>query len=216
MAMNRGYLALAGGLVLAAVIALYVLSRTGDDAAVERDSTGPKITEADPGKPGPRLRPLRPSEPAVPAVPDGAASGGRSGSPGRDYMIGGVHVRDHRSGEHPPVDLPPAIHPPHGRKIPSQLTYDVTQRLRGVVNECAASIPPGARGAKPGIDGEIMIAIKNQQATVTGAAFQLRDIAASDAAVKDCVEQKAVGVAVASGDEPDVENYAITVSLRLP
>jgi hypothetical protein len=131
-------------------------------------------------------------------------------------MIGGVHVRDHRSGDHTPVDLPPAIHAPHGRKIPSQLTHDLTQRLRAVVNECAARIPAGARGARAGIDGEITIAIKDQQATVTAGTFQLRDIAASDGSVKDCIEQKAVGVAVASGDEPDVENYGITLSLRLP
>jgi hypothetical protein len=216
--MNRGYLALAGGLVLAAVIALYVLSRTGDDAG-EHDSTGPKIAEVDLGKPGSRLRPITPSLPAVPggsAVPDRSAVPGRSGSPGRDYMIGGVHVRDHRSGDHPPVELPPAIHAPHGRRIPSQLTYDLTQRLRAVVNECAANIPPEARGAKPGVDGQIMIAIKNQQATVTRATFVLRDVAASEAPVKACVEQKAVGVAAPSGDEPDVEDYGITLSLRLP
>lgn len=213
MAMNRGYLALAGGLVLAAVIVLYVILRTADDGAVERTSSGPKIAEADLGKSGSRLRPIAPSEPAL---PDGSALPVRSGSAARDYMIGGVRVRDHRSGDHPLVSMPPSIHPLHGRKIPSELTYALTQRLRGVVNECAANVPPEARGAKPGIDGEIMIAIKDQQATVTSATFQLRDVAASEAPVKECVEQKAVGVAAPSGGEADVENYAITLSLRLP
>jgi hypothetical protein len=211
MAMNRGLFAIAGGIVLAAAIALYVLLRTGDDAAVERASHGPKITEAELGKPGSRLRPISPSEPALPTVGSGTGSGSR------DYMIGGVHVRDHRSGEHAELDIPPAIHPPQGRRIPSQLTYDLTQRLRGVVNECAANVPRDGRGANPRIEGEILIAIKNQQATVTGGTFQLRDAdAASAAPVKACVEQKAIGVATPSGDEPELENYAITLSLRLP
>jgi hypothetical protein len=210
MAMNRGYLALAGGLVLAAVIALYVLSRTGDDAAVTSDSTGPKFTEADPGKPGSGLRPIQPSQPSLP-VPPG------SGSTSRDYVIGGVHVRDHRAGDHAPLDIPPAVHPPQGRRIPSQLTYDLTQRLRGVVNECAASASSEGRGARARVEGEIMIAIKNRQATVTSATFQLRDAgAALDAQVKVCLEQHAVGVAAPSGDEPELENYGITLSLRLP
>jgi hypothetical protein len=30
------------------------------------------------------------------------------------------------------------------------------------------------------------------------------------------MEQKTVGVATPSGDEPDVQDYAITLSLRLP
>jgi hypothetical protein len=209
--MNRGLFAIAGGIVLAAAIGLYVLLRTGDDAAEERDSSGRKITEADLGKPGPRLRPITPSEPTLPTTASGSGSGSR------DYMIGDVHVRDHRSGEHAQLDIPPAVHPPQGRRIPSQLTYDITRKLRGVVNECAANVPREGRGAKPRIEGEIMIAIKNQQATVTGGTVQLRDTdAASAAPVKACIEQKAVGVATPSGDEPELENYAITLSLRLP
>jgi hypothetical protein len=213
MSMNRGLLALAGGLVLAAVIALYIVLRSGDDAAVEPVAKGPKITEADLGNTAPRLRPIGPSEPA-PA--EAAAGTTRSGSAARDYVIGGVHVRDHRSGDHAQLTIPPAIHPPHGRRIPSQLTHALTQRLRGVVNECAANVPPEARGTKPGIDGEIMIAIKNQQATVTSAMFQLRDVAVSDTSIKQCLEQKAIGVSAPSGDEADVESYGITLSLRLP
>jgi hypothetical protein len=207
--MTRGTLALGGGLLVAAVVVLYVMLRSSDGTEMTRDATGPKITEADPGKPSSRLRPLPPSEPAQ---TDGSSSGSA-----RDYTIGGVRVRDHRSGEHAQLDIPPAVHPPHGRRIPSQLTYDLTQRLRGVVNECAASVPQDGRGDKPRVDGEILIAIKNQRATVTAATFQLRDAApTSEAAVKACVEQKAVGVAAPSGDEAELENYAITLSVRLP
>jgi hypothetical protein len=47
--------------------------------------------------------------------------------------------------------------------------------------------------------------------------FQVRDVAGgSTGPVKECMEQKTVGVATPSGDEPDVQGYAITLSLRLP
>ncbi|HEU4731235.1 MAG TPA: hypothetical protein VFT22_25250, partial [Kofleriaceae bacterium] len=125
-------------------------------------------------------------------------------------------VRDHRAGDHPQLEIPPAIHPPHGRRIAPQLTQAVTQQVRTVVNECAASVPAETRGPKAKLDGQVMISIKDHQATVTRATFVLRDVASPDPAVKQCLEQKAIGLATPSGDEADVENYAITLSLRLP
>ncbi|HET7504156.1 MAG TPA: hypothetical protein VFK02_24215 [Kofleriaceae bacterium] len=165
--------------------------------------------EADRGKPAPRLTPIGPAD--TPAQPTAG-----SGSGVREYVVGGIRVRDHRTGDHPPSEIPPAIHPPHGRRIPSQLTYAVTQQVRGVVNECAASVPIAARGPKAGLDGQVLISIKDHQATVTRATFVLRDVASPDPSVRQCLEQKAIGLATPSGDEADVENYAITLSLRLP
>lgn len=61
------------------------------------------------------------------------------------------------------------------------------------------------------------MSIKDHQATVTRATFELRDLAsASQGPLKQCMEQKSVGVATPSGDEPDVSGYAITLSFRLP
>lgn len=212
--MNRGYLALGAGLMLAALIGLYVVLRKEDGAGAKRYPAAPKlagIAEIDRGKPGVTVTPTAPRENSRPAVPDG------SGATVSEYTIGGVRVRDHRSGDHAPLDIPPAIHPPEGRKIPSQLTSDLAQRLRTVMTECAPTVPPQARGQASRIEGEILIAIKDHQATVTSATYQARDVVGeAQGSIKQCMEQKSVGVAAPSGDEPDVEGYAITLSLRLP
>jgi hypothetical protein len=208
--MNRGYLAFGAAAVLAAILGLYAVMSKGGGPATPSPADPRNMTEARPDTPGIVVSrpPARPG--ARPAVPSGSAASS-------DYTVGNVRIRDHRSGEHPQVDVPPAIHPPEGRKIPSQLTSDIAQRLRALTSACGASVPPEARGAAPRLDGEIQIAIKNQQATVTSAIFQARDVAAaSQDAVKQCMEQKAIGVGAPSGDEPDVEGYAITLSLRLP
>jgi hypothetical protein len=78
-------------------------------------------------------------------------------------------------------------------------------------------VPPEARGATSRLEGQVLIAIKNQQATVTGATYQARDVAsAAQGPIKQCMEQKSVGVTTPSGEEPDVEGYGIVLSLRLP
>jgi hypothetical protein len=131
-------------------------------------------------------------------------------------MVGGVRVRDHRSGDRTPSAVPPAVHPPGGRKIASHLTSDIAQKVRAVMTECAFSLPPDARGAEPRLDGTIEIAIKDRLATITSASVQLRDVSASAAApVKRCIDEKSVGVATSAGEEADVAGYAITLSFRL-
>jgi hypothetical protein len=130
-------------------------------------------------------------------------------------MVGDIRVRDHRSGEHARLDVPPAVHPPEGRKIASQLTSDIAQKVRAVMTECAARSAPAARGPTPRVDGTITIAIRDHQTTIKSAIVQLRDVTGGDA-LKQCIEQGAVGIAVPAGDEPDVDGYAIALSLRLP
>jgi hypothetical protein len=217
--MTRRHLVLGAGLVLAIVIVVIGISRSHDDVAQTGDMSGRRITEADSGnhRTGPRSAGAPSASPALPregAQPAGAA--GEGSATATDYQVGDVHVRDHRAGDHPKVDVPPAFHPREGRKIPAQLTYAISQGVQRVVNACAASIPDAAKLGAPHVDGEIKIAIKASQATVTSATYQLRDLGGSLDAVKACMEQKSVGVATSSGDEPDVENYAITLSFRLP
>jgi hypothetical protein len=211
--MNRRYLALGAAIVVVAVIGLYVASRRSDpggDTAANDDLIGPKNPEADPGKPK-----IKVTQTASGTSPRPELTG--AGSAVSDYMVGGVRIRDHRSGDHAPVDLPPVIHPPQGRKIPSQLTSDIAQKLRAVTTACTASMPAAGRGPQARLEGEIKIAIKDHQAEVTSATFQLRDVAGgADSPVKQCMEQKSVGVTTPAGDEPDVEGYAISLSLRVP
>jgi len=212
--MNRGYLALGAAVVVVALFGLYVAMSKDDDAAPPREPAGRNISRTDPGKSAVKETRPRPGDGAHPTLP---ALPARSDPAVSEYMVGDVRVRDHRTGEHAPIDVPPAVHPPQGRKIPSQLTSDIARGLRSVVSECAASVLPGDRGAAPHLDGLIMISIKNQQATITSATFQARDVApTSQGLVKQCLEQKSIGVGVPSGDEADVEDYGITLSLRLP
>jgi hypothetical protein len=216
--MNRGYLVLGAAVVLAIVIGLYVglnrserVGSTPADAVAKPTPAGEKTTGTAPVSPTVAVTQTATSRSAPPALP-------ASSDPGvSEYTVGGVRIRDHRSGERVPVDIPPTIHPPGGRKIPSQLSSDIAQRLRGVLAECAASVPPEARGATSRLEGQVLIAIKNQQATVTGATYQARDVAsAAQGPIKQCMEQKSVGVTTPSGEEPDVEGYGIVLSLRLP
>jgi len=210
-------LALGAAAVIVAIAALYVAMRdddamgddAGDDAKGVRPAVVPKITQADGGNVTVRRSPTQPSGSAAPPSELPRA-------PVTDYMVGGVRIRDHRSGDRTPSAVPPAIHPPEGRKVPSQLTSDVAQKVRAVMTECAASLPAHARGADPRLDGTIEIAIRDRLATVTRAVVQLRDVSADAAsAVERCIQDKSVGVATSAGDEADLEAYSITLAFRL-
>lgn len=212
-------LALGAAAVVAALVALYAALRDGDapgandatdatDAKDVRSQSVAKITQADAGNTGPRVPPTHANGSAAPSAPPRA--------PVTDYMVGGVRIRDHRSGDRTPSAVPPTIHPPEGRKIPSQLTSDVAQKVRAVMTECAASLPAHARGAEPRLEGTIAIAIKDHLATVTRAVVQLRDVSADAAsAVERCIEQRSPGVATSAGDEADLEAYSIALAFRL-
>jgi hypothetical protein len=85
------------------------------------------------------------------------------------------------------------------------------------VRACAASLPREARSERSRVEGQITIAIKDHLATVTAAAFQLRDIAEpAQAEVKQCLTQRAVGLTAPAGDEADLDSYGISLSLALP
>jgi len=135
-------------------------------------------------------------------------------------------VHDHRSPvpaasepPPPPPSEPPATIPPPSpdRAAATQITQVLSRRLPPALQECAANLQPSQHGARSRIQGEIQIAIKDHQATITSATFQLRDV--NDAVqdeIKRCLVQHAVGVTAPAGDEADIDNRAISVSLRWP
>jgi len=196
------YLALAAAVVIALVIGLVVLLR--EEPSTERASPAPApaVAASDPGKP--RL----PSAPA--AQPQGP--------PASDYTIGDHRIRDHRAGEHAPTEPPPPRQPPQGdRQIAAMVTEGLSQKLRPSLQECAANLRPDAHGAKSRVQGEIRVAIKDHQATIISASFQLRDIAdAVQEPIEQCLVQHAVGLVAPAADEADIESYTITVSMRWP
>jgi hypothetical protein len=215
--MTRGYLVLGAAIVLAAAIGLYMMVGAADDSTVARsdreDQKADQPIVVDPGKN--RI----PREPArLPDRPAAAASA--SGAP---------RVRDHRAGEHaqtglpsasapPPASaLPPVRSAPDGRQINAQVTADLSRKLRPSLKECAANLAPDVFGKKSRIEGEIVVAIKDHQATITSASLELRDVAeAAQPVLKQCLVRRAVGFTAPAGDEADVDGYPITLSLSWP
>jgi hypothetical protein len=202
--MKRGYLAIGVALLLAVGLGLWALRPGAEEPAgpAQPAPSTPEVTGRSPA-----ASPTRPRLDADPVTRPAV----------KEYMVGDVRVRDHRTGDHPEVDLPPPIHAPEGRRIPSSLTSDIVQQLRGATTGCGADLPADARGDKPRVDGTIAIAIKDHKATITSAAFQVRDVVGGlGDPIKRCFEQKAVGVTTPSGDEPDLAGYQISMQLRLP
>jgi hypothetical protein len=200
--MRRGTLALGAAIVVAAVIGLYILLRADSQPALvppRHDLPDQRIADARPGKAWNRPVPV--------LWQDGSAAPGRTAGPSSP--------RDHRTADPAAVDPPPPD-PPAGRRINIQVTSDLSQVLRSALQECAANLAPGAAGDLSRVDGQVVIAIKDHQAGVTSASFQLHDFAeAAQADIQQCLAQRAVGV-TAPADEPDIDSYPITVSLRWP
>jgi hypothetical protein len=216
---RRVLLAIAAVAVLAAAVILYLKLRDTSGAAAEPVASTPTPTPVPtPVAPLPSAVATRdPARPAAPIVTPGAERG--TGSPDdtvQEVTINGVRIRDHRKGDHPPVDLPPNIHAPDTRKISPVLTNDISQKLQAVMSECAANVPSEARGARPRLEGTISIAIKDHQAHVTQSTMQLRDVVgASVDPTKQCIEQKSLGITTPAGDETDVASYSISIAFAL-
>jgi hypothetical protein len=143
---------------------------------------------------------------------DHAATGSAS-----EYTVGGVNVRDHRSGDNAKMDVPPGIHPPNMHQISSKIVGDVAQQVREVLARCTVDLPRDARGPHPKLDGQVVVAVKGEQLTVTGATVQLRDVLGPGAEpLRQCIEQRAIGLHVAALQEPDIDSYSIGLALALP
>src|SRR3954468_13219762 len=100
--------------------------------------------------------------PSLPRVGEAVAVNPDPAAPQHEYVVGDIRVRDHRSGDNKPLDIPPNVHPAEGPAIPSTLTHDISQKVKAVVMDCAKQdLPRDARGdGKPRLEGQISIAIK--------------------------------------------------------
>lgn len=201
-------------IVVVAVFVALVALRGDGDPVEERAPTVPKITQADSGNSGNVDKVTRRAGAATADAMQDLHARPRAVT---DYMVGDARVRDHRSGERAPIEVPPAVHAPGGRKIPSQLTSAIAQEVRVAMAACAASLPATARGSAPRLDGTIAIAIRAGKATITSARVQLREVErVAAAAIEQCIEQRSVAVTASAGDEADVEDYPVTLAFRLP
>jgi len=151
----------------------------------------------------------------APALPATTADG--SAQNPKDYMVGDVHVRDHRDGNNKPLDIPPNVHPADQRELPSSLTHDISQQVRKLLYTCAADLAKDARGTKPRLEGQLTVAIKDHTLSITNAVAQIRDVdGPSQDAIKQCVEQKSVGMTAVASDQADIADYGIQITFAIP
>lgn len=199
-----------GALIVAAAVALVLMMSRGD--ADQTPSTAKRAPAAPASPP-----PVASSDPA-PSLPPTAPSNATTGSDGvKEYMVGGVKIRDHRAGDNKQIDLPPNPHPADSRELPSELTHDITQQIRRQMNTCATAVPKDVRGAKPKLDGQLTVAIHDHKLTVTDMALQVRDVDGPSAdALKQCVVDKAASYVSSAPDQPDLDNYGIAITFALP
>lgn len=214
--MTRLWLAIGAVIVLAGGIVLWMAIRD-DGAASAKPSSTTSSSRASGGTPPSTTRDGT-SGVRVPEESGTTVRDVPSEPEAREYYVDGKRVRDHRRN---PKDRVQSIEPvgqPPGvvRKISSTITHAFSTQIQAAMKECAAQLPSDARGAKPRVEGQVFLAIKDKQARITEATLQLRDVtgAAVDAA-KTCIEQKSVGLTTSATDEADVERYSITLSLSL-
>ncbi|HEY5926096.1 MAG TPA: hypothetical protein VIV11_30630 [Kofleriaceae bacterium] len=202
---------LIGGLVVALLVIALVYAINKDSPPAEATATG----SGSAATPAPR-----PSAPTVtPGLP-GTAPQLPVPAPGehpKDYVVGDIRVRDHREGDHKPLDIPPNVHPAEGPSIPSTLTHEIAQKVKAVVYDCVKALPSDARGDKPRIEGQILIAIKDHNVTITKSTMQLRNVTGESVEpTKQCIESKSVGITNPAPDQQNIDSYSINVTYAIP
>ena len=211
----RNLLVIGGLVVVALVVGLWLfVASDGDSAAAQAPATEPAGT-------GPSVAVAPPSgQPTVTSVPRGDRPELPEAAPGehpRDYVVGDIRVRDHRSGDNVPLDIPPNVHPAEGPKIPSTLTHAIAQQVKQVMMDCVESLPQDARGDRPRLEGQLIIAIKDHQATVTKSLVHLRNVTgAAVEPTKRCIESRSIGLEAAAADQADLDSYSINISFAIP
>lgn len=199
--------------VSASALLLWMIIRSGGNeeapAVVPEAKSGRSIRP--PAAPG-----ERPELPQV-ASTDGPRGPRPDREPATETIINGVRVRDHRKDRSQPIQLPERPRPESGRRIAPSLTRDLSDQLLPLVRQCATAVPPEARGPKPRVIGNVVIAIKNKQVQVSSATFALADVFGAPAEpTQQCIQQKALGITLPAPDEEDLEKYPVQVSLSLP
>ena len=202
-------------------------TKVAQGASTERDLRKPELPAgAQPGDPpitqpqrdvtgGPRdTDPSRPHATTIESTERGSAQLPKE--PPLEYTLpDGRKVRDFRRPENRvPLDVPPSTQTPGGRRIKPELTGLFTEQITALMRECGKSVSAADRGTKPRLEGQIVIAIKAGEASVTSAVFKLTNMtspAAADTA-KTCVEQKALTVEVPAEGEADLDSYSINLS----
>lgn len=162
--------------------------------------------------------PSRPQGTTITSTPRGSAT--MPTEPPLEYTLpDGRRVRDFRSPDkRVPLEVPPSTHVPGGRKIQPELTGLYTDQILAHMRECGKAVPKDALGTKPRLEGQIVIAIKAGQGSVTSAVFKMTNLTNASIAetARTCVEQAALTVKVSAPGEADLDSYSINLSFAFP
>jgi hypothetical protein len=163
--------------------------------------------------------PTRPQATTIDSVPRGTNADAVREPPLEYTLPDGRRVRDFRDPkDRKPMEIPPSVHAPGGRKIDPSLTGLYTDEIIKAMRACAQAVPANVRGPKPRLEGQIVIAIKQAQGSVTNAVFKITDISSESIAEtgRQCVEQRALSVKVPATGEADLDSYSINLSFAFP
>jgi len=213
------------GLIIAVIAAtaagllLWMILRSGDDgasaSAPQKPGAGPGIATEPPAlarKDGED----RPGAPQVVASEEGRRAAGGEDNQVTETVVNGVRVRDHRKDKSKPFTMPEQIRAPGTRRIAAEVNQAISSQVLPIVRACVASVPADAKGAKPKVEGEMIVSIKGHQVRVGSVSVELADITgAAVEATRQCIQQKAIGLTAAAPDEDDLENYPIHLSISL-
>jgi hypothetical protein len=130
-------------------------------------------------------------------------------------MDNGAVVRDHRgSGYGPPITPPPMR--PDQRTMNTELTAKIYQQLSPMVAACGREVPAGDRGADPYVYVTLTVKVAKGQLTTTDVYPTMNDVTgASASSLPACIADKAKGISLASGDEPEHDDYTVQYPIRL-
>ena len=217
--MKAALIVLAGLLVVAGIVAVLAMSSPAEEAHPQTQVTA--ASGAGTNRPGGSV--ATSTTTPTPTLPTEATRPSEQGSEQgsdvvKEYMVGGVKVRDHRTGEHQKMDLPPNMHPANGPSLPSDLTHDISQQVKNQMIQCASAIPRDVRGDKPKVDGQLQVAIKDHRLSLTSVTIQVRDItdAAASEALRQCVQQRSASLTAVAKDQADLADYGIGVTFAIP
>lgn len=208
--MNRSLVAIGLAVVAATVVLWWLLRTSPADVPTPAPGSAKVVAPAAPEPvPGPHL------PAALPAA--GSDQPAREGSDPRDYVVGGVAVRDHREGDVKPFDMTPNLHAPDSRRLAPAVVALITSKVKAVLYQCATDVPREARGEQPKLEGQITVSIKEHVLTIVQAEARVRDVVgAAVEPTRQCVEQRAKGLTVDTPEEADVAAYTISMSYLIP
>jgi hypothetical protein len=207
--MKATLIAIASLLVVGGVA--LVLMMSGNDTAPTATVKAKPIT----GSAGVGVTNTATDRPSLPTPPPGLAAG----SDGvKEYMVGDVKVRDHRSGSNLPRDIPPNPHPANARDLPAELTHAISQQVKNQIYACASAVPKEVKGEKPKVIGQLNVAIKDHKLSITGMSLETRDITdeAAATALKQCAQEKSAGFTSPAKDQDDIADYNIQLNFAIP